>query len=248
MKVILVTGASRGIGLNICKKFKENNWTVVGVSIKEDFTSEFIDDYLYYDLADKNSPENIISFIKQKYNQLDCIVNNAACQICKPIWQMEVEEWDKVYNVNVRAIFLFAKYGKDLLAQTKGNIINIGSVHSVVTSDKIAAYASTKAAINGLTKNLAIELGPFGIRVNNICPGAVDTEMLRDGLVRGHAGSGDSDTLVNNLGQSHLLGRVGKPEEIANFVYFVGEKSNGEFINGASLLIDGGACIKLSTE
>lgn len=248
MKVVLVTGASRGIGLAICKKFKENDWIVVGISRQDEFASEFIDDYLSYDLSSSSSPENIISFIKQKYNQLDCIVNNAACQICKPIWQMEVDEWDKVYNVNVRSIFLFAKYGKDLLAQTKGNIVNIGSVHSVVTSDEIAAYASTKAAITGLTRNLAIELGQFGIRVNNICPGAVDTGMLRAGLLRGHAGSGDSDTLVNNLGKGHILGRVGSPNEIANFVYFVGEKSNGEFINGASLLIDGGACIKLSTE
>ena len=87
----------------------------------------------------------------------------------------------------------------ELLKKSKGNIVNIGSVHSVVTSDEIAGYASSKAAITGLTRNLAIELSQFGIRVNNICPGAVDTKMLRAGLLRGHAGDGDSDTLVNNL-------------------------------------------------
>lgn len=248
MKVILVTGASRGIGLAICKIFKENNWIVIGLSRQKDFTSEYINDYISSDLSIKDEPEKIKNYILYKYNQLDCIVNNAACQICKPIWEMNVDEWDKMYNVNVRSIFLFAKHCKDLLAKSKGNIINISSVHSVVTSNEIAGYASTKAAISGLTKNLAIELGQFGIRVNSICPGAVDTEMLRAGLLRGHAGSGDSNSLVNNLGNSHLLGRVGKPEEIAKFVYFVGEKSNGEFINGANLLIDGGACIKLSTE
>ena len=248
MKVVLVTGATGGIGLAICKKFKTEGWIVVGTSRSSNFDSEFVDHYISKDLSNQESPKEIIEDIKNKFNRLDCIVNNAACQICKPIWKMEVNEWDLIYNINVRTIFLFVKYGLELLKNTKGNIVNIGSVHSVVTSDEIAGYASSKSAITGLTRNLAIELGKFGIRVNNICPGAVDTKMLRAGLLRGHAGSGDSDTLVNNLGKSHLLGKVGNVDEIANFVNFVADDINGRFINGANLLIDGGACIKLSTE
>ena len=248
MKIVLVTGAAGGIGLEVCKKFKKNGWTVVGTSRTQNLESEFIDLYLSKDLSLETSPKEIIEEINNKYGQLDCIVNNAACQICKPIWEMETNEWDLIYNVNVRSIFLFVKYGLDLLKKSKGNIVNIGSVHSVVTSDEIAGYASSKAAITGLTRNLAIELGKFQIRVNNICPGAVDTKMLRAGLARGHAGSGDGDTLVDNLGKSHLLGKVGQVNEIANFVYFVSNDENGRFINGSNLLIDGGAHIKLSTE
>lgn len=248
MKVVLITGASGGIGESLCKQFKKNNWTVVGTSLSAQTSSNNIDYYIQSDLSLEVSPQYIIEQIKKKYGQLDCIVNNAACQICKPIWNMNSSEWDLIYNCNVKSIFLFVKYGLDLLKISKGNIVNIGSVHSVATSDEIAGYASSKAAIAGLTKNLAIELGKFGIRVNCVSPGAVDTPMLRAGLLRGHAGTGNADTLVANLGNQHLLGKVGTPDEIAKFIYFVTDDENGKFINGANLIIDGGACIKLSTE
>jgi len=244
-KIVLVTGANGGIGIEICNKFKSNNWIVIGTSLIEKYDNKSIDLYISADLTNQESIKNIINIIKKKYNKLDCIVNNAACQICKPIWEMESNEWDLIYNCNVKSIFLFVKYGIDLLKHSKGNIINIGSVHSVATSDEIAAYASSKAAIVGLTKNLAIELGKFSIRVNCISPGAIDTPMLRSGLIRGHAGKGSEEELIQNLGNSHLLKRIGKPQEIANFVFFV---CNEEFINGSNLLIDGGASIKLSTE
>lgn len=247
-KIVLITGASGGIGLQICKKFKKEKWTVVGSSIINNFSDDSIDLYIQADLSQSESAKKIIKIIEEKYNRLDCIINNAACQICKPIWEMEENEWDLVFNCNLKIIYLFVKYGLNLLKQNEGNIINIGSVHSVVTSDEIAAYATSKAAIVGLTKNLAIELSKFNIRVNCISPGAVDTPMLRDGLSRGHAGCGTSDELIENLGKSHLLKKVGMPYEIANLVEFVADNKNGKFINGTNLIIDGGACIKLSTE
>jgi NAD(P)-dependent dehydrogenase (short-subunit alcohol dehydrogenase family) len=248
MKVVLITGSNGGIGTDICKKFKSSNWTVVGTDISEKSTHEFTDTYISTDLTDPSSPEHIIANIHTEYSQLNCIINNAACQICKPVWSMSVEEWDEVYNCNVRSIFLFVKHGVDLLRATKGNMINVSSVHSIATSDEIAAYASSKAAISGLTKNLAIELGKYGIRVNSVCPGAVDTPMLRKGLLRGHAGNGSSDEVLQTFAKTHLLENVGQPREIANFIYFLADDNNGKFINGANLLIDGGASIKLATE
>lgn len=248
MKVVLITGANGGIGTAMCKTFKERNWIVVGTDMSREATHAYVDTYISADLTKPVSQEQIISTIQEKYAQLDCIINNAACQICKPIWSMSVEEWDSVYHCNVRSVFLFAKHGLDLLRANKGNIINVSSVHSIATSDEIAAYASSKAAVSGLTKNLAIELGKFGIRVNSICPGAVDTPMLRRGLLRGHAGGGRSDEVLETFAKTHLLGNVGQPREIANFVYFLADDTNGKFINGANLLIDGGASIKLATE
>ena len=247
-RVVLVTGASRGIGLEICKKFHKQKWTVVGIARSNDFQHPSIDTYISKDLTCANSAKEIMDIVQEKYGKLDCIVNNAALQICKPVWEMEDDEWSKTFDCNVKNVYLFVKHGLSMLKESKGNIITIGSVHSVVTSNEIAAYATTKAALAGLTRNLAIELGQFGIRVNCICPGAVDTPMLRDGLKRGHAGNGTSDELVESLGKSHLLGKVGQPDEIANFVLFVADDNNGRFINGANLLIDGGACVKLSTE
>jgi NAD(P)-dependent dehydrogenase (short-subunit alcohol dehydrogenase family) len=247
MKIVLITGATGGIGLEICKKFKKDNWEVVGTSLDKNYKSEFIDMYISKDLSLENSPKEILDLIDKKYGRLDCLINNAACQICKPIWEMSLNEWDMIYNVNVRSIFLFVKYGLQLLKKNKGNIINLGSVHSIVTSDKIASYASSKASIVGLTKNLAIELSKFEIRVNCISPGAVDTKMLRDGLLRGHSGSGNITKLIDNLAKMHLLKRVGSPKDIANFVHFISDNKNS-FINGSNLIIDGGAHIKLSTE
>lgn len=247
-KVVLITGAAGGIGLEICKKFKKTGWTVIGTSKRKICNSKHIDMYISADITKESDIKQIVNSIKKKYNRLDCLINNAAYQICKPVWDMTSAEWDNIYDCNVKSIYLFVKYGLELLKHNNGNIINIGSVHSINTSNEIAAYASTKSAISGLTKNLAIELSKFGIRVNCISPGAVDTAMLRLGLLRGHIEGKNSDELIINLGKKHLLGRVGKPEEIANLVEFIADSGNGEFINGSNLLIDGGASIKLSTE
>ena len=244
-KTVLVTGSNGGIGLEICKKFKNEGWFVVGTSYSKSLNSEYIDLYIQSDLTLNNSPKEIIQQINKNVGRLDCVINNAALQICKPIWELKSEEWDKTFNCNLKSIFLLVKESFNLLKNNKGNIINIGSVHATNTSDQIAAYACTKAAIVGFTRNLAIELGNHGIRVNCVSPGAVDTKMLRAGLLRGHAGKGSSDDLVNNLGKSHILGKVGNPEDIATFIYDV---SKNKFLTGANLIIDGGATIKLSTE
>lgn len=247
-KIVLVTGASGGIGTSICNKFKKDKWTVIGTSIDDNPNNTDIDLYIKCDLTKSHEVKNMTEIIKKNYTKIDCIVNNAASQICKPIWEMEENEWDLTFNCNLKSIYLIIKNSLELLKNNNSNVINVGSVHSVCTSDQIAAYATTKAAIVGLTRNLAIELSKFNIRVNCISPGAVDTEMLREGLLRGHSGKGSPEELVIKLGKSHLLGKVGKPIDIANLVKFVADNENGQFINGSNIIIDGGASIKLSTE
>ena len=96
MKVVLITGALGGIGLALCKQFKNQNWIVVGTSRTENYDSIFIDYYISKDLSNENAPKEIMEIINDKYGRLDCLVNNAACQICKPIWEMESSEWDFV--------------------------------------------------------------------------------------------------------------------------------------------------------
>lgn len=249
MKTILVTGACGGIGNAICEFFHKKEFYVIGTgrgNIESDnFKDLYFDDYIQCDLTNSNDIENMMNTISEKYDSLDVIVNNAAYQVCKPLYEYTIDDWDKTYDCNVKSIFLIVKYSIDLLKKSKTSIINIGSVHSVCTSENISSYASTKSAVVGLTKNMAIDLSHFDIRVNCVSCGAVDTKMLRDGLKRGHVGDGDKDELVSNLGKKHLLGRVGQPYEIAKFIYDI---HDNKFINGANLLIDGGACIKLSTE
>ncbi len=247
MKYVLITGANGGIGQELCRKFKENGWFVFGTDIKFDCNNDCIDIKITADLAKEEDCVNISKTIKEKTNKLDCIVNNAAMQICKEIYEMSISEWDLIYNCNVRGIFLLVKYLVDIMKHNSSNIINIGSVHGTATSDKIACYASSKAAIVGLTKNLAIELAKFDIRVNCVSPGAVNTPMLIDGLKRGHLVGCDENTLIKSLENKHLLKKIGMPCEIANLVFFLVSDNIG-FMNGSNIIIDGGVTIKLSSE
>lgn len=242
--IVLITGVNGDIGQAIAAEFKKYNWFIIGIDIVEDTNKTFIDDFIHCDISE---PENIEKIIKNlKIKKLDCIVNNAAIQICKPIWELNVDEWDNTMNCNVRSAFLFAKHSLNLLKKSNNpNIINIGSVHSQVTSNNISAYACSKSALVGLTKNMALELSKFNIRVNSISPGAIDTKMLRGGLERGHVGCGSEDNKIKYLASKHILGSIGSPRNVSEFVYYI---TSNDFITGSNFIMDGGASIKLSTE
>jgi len=243
-KVVIVTGVNGDIGQSIVKHFKKYNWTTIGIDLKKDTDTQYIDKFICCDISDADKLKEHIE--KLQLNVVDCIVNNAATQICKSIWEYEIKEWDYTMNSNVRPIFLLTKFCIDMLKKSKNaNIINIGSVHATVTSSNIAPYACSKSAVIGLTKNLAIELGKFNIRVNSISPGAIDTKMLRAGLSRGHVGSGNENVLVENLSNKHILHKIGTSNNVAEFVYYL---ISNEFITGSNLIMDGGASICLSTE
>jgi NAD(P)-dependent dehydrogenase (short-subunit alcohol dehydrogenase family) len=244
-RIVLVTGANGGIGQAICQYFKKEQWFVIGtdINISDENTSVMNCKYIV-DLTNTFEIQNLMLNISKDYGRLDCIVNNAALQVCKPIWEMSEYEWDKVMDCNVKSVFLLVKHGLELLKINKGNIINIGSVHSMASSDKIAAYACSKSAIVGLTRNLAIELGKFGIRVNCVSPGAINTSMLMDGLKR------NTDVpfseVLSRFKDKHILGEIGEPEEIASMVYYICNSS--KFMTGSNVFVDGGVLSRLSTE
>lgn len=243
-KNVLITGINGGIGKEIAKIFKKHYWYIIGTDLQENCTHDYFDRYIKQDLLAENSCKKIIDNIFIIENKLNCIINNAALQITGDINDFNEDDWDNIYKCNVKCSFLLSKYGYNMLSKTKGNIINIASIHSICTSQKIAAYASSKSALVGLTRNLAIELGKYNIRVNSISPGATDTQMLRFGLNRDNKNI-EENILIKQISNKHLLNKIGKPEEIAELTYQV---CINEFINGANLIIDGGASIKLSTE
>ena len=113
MKIVLITGVSGGIGKQICSLYKKNNWIVIGTDIKN--SNNDCDFFITADLNNENDIKKMINDIKKKYNKLNCIINNAALQICKPIWEMSSNEWDLIYNINLKSIFLITKYSLDLL-------------------------------------------------------------------------------------------------------------------------------------
>lgn len=245
--VALITGAAGGIGSATCRVFHDAGWTVVGVDRRHE-TVAGVGHFIEADISDPASPDRIIAEAERHAGRLDALVSNAAIQICKPILETTAEEWDLVMASNLRSVFLSAKAAHPLLRVSKGSIINVSSVHAMATSKNIAAYAASKGALSAFTRSMALEFGADDIRVNAVLPGAVDTPMLHAGLERGHVQPGSLDELVRGLGERHVLGRVGQPEEIGRVILFLADRNQSSFITGQSIVADGGALARLSTE
>jgi len=175
------------------------------------------------------------------------LVNNAAIQICKPLVEMTMEEWNATMASNLSSIFLMSRDLYPLIKAARGAIVNVSSVHAMATSNDIAAYAASKGGILALTRAMALEFGIDDVRVNTILPGAVDTPMLRDGMSRGHV-SGTLQERMQALAAKTVLGRIGMPEEIARVILFLADSQQSGFMTGQSLIVDGGASARLSTE
>jgi NAD(P)-dependent dehydrogenase (short-subunit alcohol dehydrogenase family) len=151
-------------------------------------------------------------------------------------------------TANLKSVFMGVKLFYPLLKARGGAVVNVSSVHAVATSKNIAAYAASKGGLLALTRAMAIEFAADNIRANAILPGAVDTQMLRAGLSRDHAGSGTIEARLENLARNTVSGKVGTPEEIAHAIYFLADGEQSSFMTGQALIVDGGATARLSTE
>jgi len=247
-KVVLITGVSSGIGNATAKLFTQEGWHVIGVSRTKANHIDGVDHYIPADVSKIEDLDRVFNEIKSEEGRIDSLVNNAALQICKPILETTVNEWDAVFNTNVRSVFYCSKQAHPLMVAKGGSIVNVSSVHAIATSANIAAYAASKGAIKALTQNLAIEFARDNIRVNAVLPGAVDTPMLHSSLNRGHLDLSDTHIQMEQLGLRTVIGRVGRPEEVAHAVIFLADMGKSSFITGHSMVVDGGATIKLSTE
>ncbi len=247
MKTVLITGVAGGIGSAIADVFHQAGWHVIGVDRRQAELPS-VTDFILADISDPIASQHIFDTVKEKVGTLDALVNNAAVQVCKPLVETTIEEWDSVMDANLRAVFLAVKYAFPLMKDNGGAIVNIGSVHAVATSANIAAYAASKGALLALTRALAIELTTQNIRVNTVLPGAVDTPMLHAGLSRGHVEGDNTYELVRALGKKHVIGRVGQPHEIGQAVLFLADEERSSFVTGQALVVDGGATARLSTE
>jgi len=249
-RIVLITGAGGGIGRAAVQLFAGRGWRVIGVD-RAPFGEGFPGDGLFIqaDISHPEAAEQIFRQARAFTTALDALVNNAAVQVAKPLLETSVEEWDAVMASNLRSTFLFVKLAHPLLkAAGGGAVVNVSSVHAVQTSANIAAYAASKGGLLALTRAMAIEFAPDNIRANAILPGAVDTPMLRAGLDRGHVGSGDLQSRLDNLARRTVNGRVGRPEEIASAIYFLADEAQSSFMTGQAMIVDGGATARLSTE
>jgi NAD(P)-dependent dehydrogenase (short-subunit alcohol dehydrogenase family) len=249
-KVVLITGAAGGIGRATVALFAEKGWRVIGIDrapYGEDFPTNGL--FIQSEISQPESMEAIFFKVRAFTATLDALVSNAAVQVAKPLVETTAEEWDMVMANNLRPAFLLAKMSHPLFkAAGGGAIVNVSSVHAVQTSASIAAYAASKGGLLALTRAMAIEFAKDNIRANAILPGAVDTPMLRAGMDRGHVSGEDIQTRLDNLARKTVNGRVGKPEEIAHAIYFLADDTQSSFMTGQSMIVDGGATARLSTE
>jgi NAD(P)-dependent dehydrogenase (short-subunit alcohol dehydrogenase family) len=237
-KVAVITGAAGGIGSAAAEVFSKEKWYVIGVD-KKKRKSIYIDYFIKGDVSCEEDSKRIFSDISKKVNKIDSLINNAAIQICKPILQISPEEWDYVMRNNVKSVYLSTANAFSALKKAKGSIVNVSSVHAIATSANMSVYAASKGAIVSFTRALAIELAKDKIRVNAILPGAVDTPMLREHISRGK---------LTQLKKRHLFGKIAKPEEIAESIFFLADNRRASFLTGETLVADGGVLARLNTE
>lgn len=246
-RTCLITGVSGGIGSATASLFADNGWRVVGVDLRAVRPNSVVHEFYQADVSDPQAVDQIFASISTGGFGLHALVNNAAVQLCKPLVDTSPDEWDRVLNCNLRSVYLMSRAAIPSLLESRGGIINVSSVHALATSVNMSAYAAAKGGVVALTKSLALELAPY-IRVNAVLPGAVDTKMLRDGISRGHLAGETSELQLKQLATRTPLGRIGGAAEIAQAVFFLADTTRSSFMTGQSLVIDGGALARLSTE
>jgi NAD(P)-dependent dehydrogenase (short-subunit alcohol dehydrogenase family) len=243
--IVLITGVRGGVGQATAALFRRAGWTTAGVDRLEPGEESQIDAYLQLDVSRPDVGE-ALGRLLERLGGLNALVNNAAMQLEKPLTDTSVTEWDEVIATNLRGAFLTTQAACGPLRASHGAIVNVSSVHAVATSGGLAAYATSKGALAAFTRAAALELAPE-IRVNAVLPGAVDTPMLRSGLRR-WAAPEHLDDAVQAIATKTPLRRVARPEEIAEVVLFLADGNRSSFITGQTIVVDGGATVRLSTE
>lgn len=244
MNTVLITGAACGLGRACVERFRDAGWRVLALD-REAMPERAGVLFHPIDLADAAAIARACSALLSPGEPLHALVNNAAVQHCAPLTATAPAVWDRLMAVNLRAPYLLMQALHPHLLLGRGAVVNVASVHALASSPHIAAYAASKGGLTALTRAMAVEWGGDGIRVNALLPGAVDTGMLRAGLERGPL---DQEGALAALASRTVLGRVGQPGELAEAVLFLADNARSGFMTGQTLVVDGGALARLSTE
>jgi NAD(P)-dependent dehydrogenase (short-subunit alcohol dehydrogenase family) len=241
-RIAIITGGASGIGFAIAKKFVKNNIKVILIGRDKTRlklaceTLGVLSDYVGCDLAQLNQLPEVVKNIKEKYCIIDILINNAGMHLKKSINDVTDEDFQKVILTNQTAMFsLSREVAKIMQQQCSGVVLNISSMASRYGIPYVIAYTASKSAIEGMTRAMAVELAPFGVRVNCIAPGFIRTNMSTLAL--------DKDPARKKKVLSRTpLGRLGRPEEVADAAFFLVSES-ASFITGVVLPVDGGNSI-----
>lgn len=243
-KVAVVTGAGSGVGRGIAECLGEQGALVILNDIQREGAEEskrIIADKGHraeIAISDISTPDGAAFAINEAVRcggRLDLLVNCAGRQIIKRMEELKPEEWDIVLDVNLKAAYLCVKAAMPFLVEQRGAIVNICSVHASATIEGFACYAASKAGIIGLTRAMAIEAAPRGVRVNAISPGTIDTPLLQAYF----DSCPDPERARSEFLKFHPIGRFGTPRDIGEMVAFLGSEQAG-FVSGTEIVVDGG--------
>ena len=242
MKNVIVTGGGSGIGLAIAKKFADENCTVIIIGRDEQklkAAKEKIGGNCHtvsFDLNNLDGLPALAGKLEKEFGFIDVLVNNAGINLKKNFEAVTDADFARIQQVNVNSVFAFSReVVKSMLAEGKGSIVNISSMASQYGIPKVIAYTASKSAIEGMTRAMATELSPKGIRVNCVAPGFIATEMSATAL------NNDPERKAKVMGRTPI-GYLGVPEDVAEAVYFLASAAAG-YITGVVLPVDGGNSI-----
>lgn len=239
-KVTIITGGTRGIGLETVRLFCENKAKVILFGSRKETVDKAINtlkeegmevEGFYPNLSDFNEIEKTVEEIKSKYGHIDIVINNAGISANKKIEETSPEDFSKIMDLNVNAIFNMTKAVVPFMKENNGGVIlNTSSMVSIYGQPSGAGYPASKFAVNGLTKSLSRELAPFNIRVNAVAPGITKTDMV----------ASLPKEMIEPLIKTIPLGRIGEPRDIANAFLFLASDM-ASYVTGEILSVDGAA-------
>ena len=235
-RIAVVTGGCGGIGRAVCQRFHAEGAVVYATDVALfDFFQSNIH-VLHHDVGSEEDAKAVMAHVAAEHGQLDILVNAAGIEIEKTIEETTLDQWNQSFSVNVNGAFLTSKHALPLMRKAgAGSIINFGSYDGFIADPSLAVYCATKGAVHALTRAMACDHGPEGIRVNAVCPGYVNTPMLQSFFGE----SGDIESLKQAVRDVHPIRNYGEPEDIANLVnWLAGDEAR--YASGQLWVIDGG--------
>jgi NAD(P)-dependent dehydrogenase (short-subunit alcohol dehydrogenase family) len=251
--VSVVMGGSTGIGLAAARALARHGSAVelaandepgVAAAVEQIRADGHVARGTVLDVASPEQIEEFMAAVQARHGRLSVLVNSAGIQRYGTAETTPVRVWDEVLDVNVRSMFLAAKHAVPLMRRGGGGaIVNVASAQATATQRNVVAYTASKGAIVAMTRAMAVDHAPDGIRVNSVSPGSVDTPMLR--AAARDVSPDDPDAVIAQWGSLHPLGRVGAPAEIADVIVFLASPMSS-FVTGADLRVDGGVLAGLA--